>query len=83
MPCGAPTLSEVTSALVSQTMYQNVRDDYAVYFFKEEAEAPVLALCESKEDVMLRSVSISSFSASTVYRPASKPSKIDSSLWKI
>lgn len=34
-PVDAP--EQVTSALVSQTMYQNVRDDYAVYFFKEEA----------------------------------------------
>lgn len=30
----------VTTALVSQTKYQKVRDDYARYFFREEAEAP-------------------------------------------
>lgn len=35
--------------MVSQTRYQNVRDDYAVYFFKESAESPVLALCEEKD----------------------------------
>ena len=49
---------QVTSALVSQTMYQNVRDDYAVYFFKEEAEAPVLDLCASKEYVLDQRVSL-------------------------
>lgn len=55
-PVDAP--EQVTSALVSQTMYQNVRDDYAVYFFKEEAEAPVLDLCESKEYVLDQRVSL-------------------------
>lgn len=55
-PMDAP--EQVTSALVSQTMYQNVRDDYAVYFFKEEAEAPVLDLCESKEYVLDQRVSL-------------------------
>lgn len=55
-PVDAP--EQVASALVSQTMYQNVRDDYAVYFFKEEAEAPVLDLCESKEYVLDQRVSL-------------------------
>lgn len=55
-PVDAP--EQVTSALVSQTMYQNVRDDYAVYFFKEEAEAPVLDLCASKEYVLDQRVSL-------------------------
>lgn len=55
-PVDAP--ERVTSALVSQTMYQNVRDDYAVYFFKEEAETPVLDLCESKEYVLDQRVSL-------------------------
>jgi hypothetical protein len=55
-PVDAP--EQITSALVSQTVYQNVRDDYAVYFFKEEAEAPVLALCESKEYVLDQRVSL-------------------------
>lgn len=55
-PVDAP--EQVTSALVSQTMYQNVRDDYAVYFFKEEAETPVLDLCESKEYVLDQRVSL-------------------------
>lgn len=44
-PIDAP--EQVTTALVSQTMYQDVRDSYAVYFFKDEAEAPVLELCET------------------------------------
>ena len=55
-PVDAP--EQVTSALVSQTVYQSVRDDYAVYFFKEEAEAPVLALCESKAYVLDQRVSL-------------------------
>lgn len=55
-PVDAP--EQVTSALVSQTMYQNLRDDYAVYFFKEEAEAPVLDLCASKEYVLDQRVSL-------------------------
>ena len=51
-------LEQVTTALVSQTKYQDVRDSYAVYFFKEEAEAPVLALCESKDYVIDQRVSL-------------------------
>ena len=42
-PAGAP--EQITSALVSQSLYQDVRDDYAVYFFKEEAEAQAVRLC--------------------------------------
>ena len=49
-PINAP--EQVTTALVSQTMYQDVRDGYAVYFFKEEAETPVLELCETKDYVI-------------------------------
>lgn len=41
--------AKTVRALVSQTMYQQVRDDYAVYFFQEEAVQPVLDLCRSKE----------------------------------
>lgn len=48
-PIDAP--EQVTTALVSQTMYQDVRDGYAVYFFKEEAEAQALQLCEETEYV--------------------------------
>lgn len=49
---------EVTTALVSQTAYQDVRDGYAVYFFKEEAEAPVLELCGAKDYVIDQRVSL-------------------------
>ena len=42
-PVNAP--EQVTTALVSQTQYQDVRDSYAVYFFKEEAEAQAIQLC--------------------------------------
>lgn len=49
---------QVTTALVSQTMYQDVRDGYAVYFFKEEAEAPVLELCETKDYVIDQRISL-------------------------
>lgn len=55
-PINAP--EQVTTALVSQTMYQNVRDGYAVYFFKEEAEAPVLELCETKDYVIDQRISL-------------------------
>ena len=55
-PVDAP--EQVTTALVSQSMYQDVRDSYAVYFFKEEAEAPVLALCESKDYVIDQRISL-------------------------
>lgn len=55
-PVDAP--EQVTTALVSQSMYQDVRDSYAVYFFKEEVEAPVLALCESKYYVIDQRISL-------------------------
>jgi hypothetical protein len=51
-------LEQVTTALVSQTRYQDVRDGYAVYFFKEEAEAPVLELCETKDYVIDQRISL-------------------------
>lgn len=41
----------VTTALVSQTKYQKVRDDYARYFFREEAEAPARELLEKTDFV--------------------------------
>jgi len=55
-PIDAP--EQVTTALVSQTMYQDVRDRYVVYFFKEEAEAPVLELCETKDYVIDQRISL-------------------------
>ena len=55
-PINAP--EQVTTALVSQTMYQDVRDGYAVYFFKEEAETPVLELCETKDYVIDQRISL-------------------------
>jgi len=55
-PVDAP--EQVTTALVSQSMYQDVRDSYAVYFFKDEAEAPVLALCETKDYVIDQRISL-------------------------
>ena len=51
-------LEQVATALVSQTMYQDVRDGYAVYFFKEKAEAPVLELCETKDYVIGQRISL-------------------------
>ena len=48
-PADAP--EQAAKAFVSQTMYQNVRDDYAVYFFKEEAEAQAIQLCAGTEYV--------------------------------
>jgi len=55
-PIDAP--EQVTTALVSQSMYQKVRDSYAVYFFKDEAEAPAAALCETKDYVIDQRVSL-------------------------
>lgn len=55
-PVDAP--EQVTTALVSQTLYQKVRDDFAVYYFKEAAEAPVLALCEAKDYVLDQRISL-------------------------
>lgn len=55
-PIDAP--EQVTTALVSQTMYQDVRDSYAVYFFQEEAEAPILELCGTKDYVIDQRVSL-------------------------
>ena len=52
------TPERVATALVSQTDYQEVRDDYAVYYFKEDAEAPVLALCGTKDYVIDQRVSL-------------------------
>lgn len=48
-PVGAP--EQVTTALVSQSQYRDVRDGYAVFFFKEEAEAPAIRLCTETEYV--------------------------------
>ena len=55
-PVDAP--EQVTKAFVSQTIYQNVRDSYAVYFFKEEAEAPALKLCAETEYVQSCEISL-------------------------
>lgn len=55
-PKDAP--EQVTTALVSQTMYQDVRDSYAVYYFKDEAEAPVLEFCKTKDYVLDQRVSL-------------------------
>lgn len=55
-PVGAP--EQVTTALVSQSQYRDVRDGYAVYFFKEDAEAPVLELCEAKDYVIDQRISL-------------------------
>lgn len=55
-PVDAP--EQVTTAFVSQTKYQDVRDDYAVYFFKEEAETPVLEFCGTKEYILDQRVAL-------------------------
>ena len=51
-------LEQVTTALVSQTMYQDVRDSYAVYFFKDEAKAQALQLCTEIEYVQSYTISL-------------------------
>ena len=55
-PVDAP--EQVTTALVSQTQFQDVRDGYAVYFFKEEAEAQAVQLCMETEYVQSYEVSL-------------------------
>ena len=55
-PIDAP--EQVTTALVSQTTYQDVRDGFAVYFFKEEAEAQALQLCTEIEYVQSYTISL-------------------------
>lgn len=52
------TPEQIITALVSQTDFQDVRDDYAIYYFKEEAEAPVLELCETKDYVIDQRISL-------------------------
>lgn len=49
----APTddSDKVFSALVDQSKPNQVRDNFAMYFFKEEAEADAIAFCEGKEYV--------------------------------
>lgn len=48
----------VARAIVSQTLYQNVQDNYAVYFFKNEAEAPIKELCNRKSYVLDQRISL-------------------------
>ena len=55
-PAGAP--EQITSALVSQSMYRNVRDDYAVYFFKEAAEAEAIRLCAETDYIQDSQISL-------------------------
>jgi len=55
-PVDAP--EQAATAFVSQSMDQGVRDNYAVYFFKDEAEAPILTLCETKDYVIDQRVSL-------------------------
>ena len=49
---------QITEALVSQTTYQNVHDNYARYYFKEEAERPAYDLCTSKPYVLDQRISL-------------------------
>ena len=72
-PADAP--EQVTKALVSQSMYKDVRDDYAVYFFKEEAEAPVGALCESKDYVIDQRISLEMPGTARIWSAGDAPEK--------
>lgn len=51
-PVDAP--EQIATAVVSQTGYQDVRDDYAIYYFEEDAVALVLTLCGTKDYVIGR-----------------------------
>ena len=55
-PVDAP--EQIATAVVSQTDYQDVRDDYAIYYFEEDAVAPVLTLCGTKDYVIDQRVSL-------------------------
>lgn len=67
-PVEAP--EQVTKAFVSQTMYQDVRDSYAVYFFKEAAEAPALQLCAETEYVQSCEISLRMPQTAKTWNPA-------------
>ena len=54
-PVDAP--EQIATAVVSQTDYQDVRDDYAIYYFEEDAVAPVLTLCGTKDYVIDQRIS--------------------------
>lgn len=49
---------KVFTALVSQTRYRKVRDDHAVWFYKEEAEAPAVDFCQEFDYVLDQRVSL-------------------------
>lgn len=49
---------QVFTALVSQSRYRKVIDDYAVWFYKEEAEAPVVEFCRQFDYVLDQRVSL-------------------------
>ena len=49
---------QVFTALVSQSRYRKVIDDYAVWFYKEEAEAPVVSFCQQFDYVLDQRVSL-------------------------
>ena len=55
-PVDAP--EQIATAVVSQTDYQDVRDDYAIYYFEEDAVVPVLALCGTKNYVIDQRISL-------------------------
>ncbi len=55
-PVDAP--EQIATATVSQTDYQDVRDDYAIYYFEEDAVAPILTLCGTKDYVMDQRISL-------------------------
>lgn len=59
----------VTTALVSQTKYRKVRDDYARYFFREEAEAPARERLEGIDFVRFCAVELRLPQTSKTWNP--------------
>ena len=49
---------KVAKAMVSQTTYQEVHDNYAIYYFKEDIEKPIYDLCKSKQYVLDQRISL-------------------------
>ncbi len=49
---------QVAKAIVSQTIYQEVHDNYAIYYFKDDTEKPVYDICKSKPYVIDQRISL-------------------------
>lgn len=60
---------QVAEAIVSQTVYQEVHDNYAIYYFKDDTEKPVYDLCKSKPYVIDQRISLEAPGTSRTWGP--------------